>query len=794
MSLFWAEMRKVWGGRLAPLLAAVLAAANLLLLWLGTRPAADRPAPAAYRAAGRELTGLTMAEKGAFLQQKLAEATALCNLQAYYRDAAWGSTWAQAWRAQNADTLARYGALYRERAYTLYTGSLETERRFWAELVQEYDTVNAYGDFLRGVQQNAAQLTAVSVFRRSGDDYARKNIEDIAAVYAGLGAVAIDYWPQKGLMTALESPFTDLLALAAMLLLALGLVRQERDAGVLGLVRSTPGGRLKTALAKLAAFAASLLAVLALLYGVNLLWCGAMYGMGPLSRSVQSVPALMRSTLQITVGRYLARFLLAKWAGAAVTGLWVMLAALAARRAWGGSLAALALPLAMYGVRAAIPATARLNVLRYANLASLLHTDELLGTYRNLYWFGSPVPLPAVAWCAAAVYGAVLGGGFCLLFARGRLAAAPPRAPAGRARRTRPATVWGAEARKLLLTGGAGLCLAAFLGLGAWQGAHTRTWRGPAETFYAECLARVTGPWSAQSRDRLAAMGQKFLPLARTRRRVAAGLQPQEALYAYGTLELEYDAYQKVRDHIAAYLPQHPAAWLLYDGGYRALLGLDTGGDAQDALLAGLLCAVCFASLFAQERRAGAEALLLTTPLGRGRTARAKLGCAAAVAVGIALGTCLPRVLVAVRDYGLPAPFAPACSMEAFAALPPAVTLSDVLLLWVLCRAAACLCMGAFTLWLGRRLGGALPAICLGTVLYCLPPLLAMAGMQGGIEWLGGYGLFHAAALLTVQGYGAAGQPYTLAWAVFVLLAAALLITAALAQSLYTAYAWAGRG
>ena len=44
MSLFWAELRKVWGNRLFPLLLAVLAAANLLLLWMGTRPTAGQPA------------------------------------------------------------------------------------------------------------------------------------------------------------------------------------------------------------------------------------------------------------------------------------------------------------------------------------------------------------------------------------------------------------------------------------------------------------------------------------------------------------------------------------------------------------------------------------------------------------------------------------------------------------------------------------------------------------------------------------------------------------------------------
>ena len=43
MSLFLAELRKVWGNRLFPLLLAVLAAANLLLLWMGTRPTAGQP-------------------------------------------------------------------------------------------------------------------------------------------------------------------------------------------------------------------------------------------------------------------------------------------------------------------------------------------------------------------------------------------------------------------------------------------------------------------------------------------------------------------------------------------------------------------------------------------------------------------------------------------------------------------------------------------------------------------------------------------------------------------------------
>ena len=75
-------------------------------------------------------------------------------------------------------------------------------------------------------------------------------------------------------------------------MLALILVRQERDSGLLSLIRSLPGGRLKTAIAKLAAFAASLLVVLMVLYGVNLAYCSASFSLGPMNdeRKVAAMP------------------------------------------------------------------------------------------------------------------------------------------------------------------------------------------------------------------------------------------------------------------------------------------------------------------------------------------------------------------------------------------------------------------------------------------------------------------------------------------------------------------------
>ena len=771
MSLFFAELRKVWGGRVFPVLLAILASANLLLLWMGTRPTAKQPPASAYRDVGAELNGKSMEEKGIYLRGKCEEIESLVKIGQYYRELAYGDYALTQFRQDNAAMFDAYEQEYKDKSYTLFTDNLNTEYRLFSQLQNEYDTVAGYGDFLQGVQAKATQLSGISIFQNDRTGYDLKNIELTAQVYAGLTETPIDYFPQKGLYTAISYAFTDLILLASMLLLALILVRQERDSGLLSLVRSLPGGRLKTALAKLAAFAASLLVVLTVLYGVNLAYCSASFGLGSLNRTIQSVPALMRCTMQITVGQYLLRFLLAKWAGAFVMGLWVMLAALVAKRAAAGWVGALALPLAMYGIRAAIPATSHWNVIKYANMVSLLQTNELLGNYRNLFWFGSPVSLPLVEWLTAAVLGGSLFAVFCTVFAKAQLLPTAKRSlTLPFSHTTRATSVPREEGRKLLLMNGAAVFLAAFLAFGIYQGVTSESYLDADEIYYAYYMKHISGPWRAESYNWLTEQGKEFTPMLEVQRRVIGGELSSDALLAYNSLQQKYTVYRQiVQFNIQYYLKQNPGAWPVYETGYRKLFGFTGTADVQDTLLAGLLCALCFSGLFAMERKGGMDEILAATPLGRKYTVKAKLRQSTLVAAGIALGTVLPHLWQVLRDYGLPALLAPAMSISELQAVPKCITLSDLLLFWLLCRFAACLCMSRITLWLGQKLGNLLPALFISAVAYCLPALLSLSGMKNGIEWLGFYPLFHAAALWQTQGGNTLWVPIFLLFVAFFL-------------------------
>ena len=751
MRLLFAELRKVWGQPIFALCLAVLAAANLFLLYTSTRPSETSPQPSAWRAVAHDLAGLDTEQQQALINEKLDLVHGVLQVGQILSEQAAGNYMGLNVREQYADLFQNYEEAYKNKEYTLYTGDLRMDYSLLSKVKAELDTVAGYPQFLEDVQAKAKQLSGISIFNTGKSGYDRENIDKTAAVYAGMGQVNIQYAPQKGLFTALDYPFTDLILLAAMLLVASLLVRQERDSGMLNVVRSMPGGRLHTALAKLGALAVSLLAILTLLYGVNLTYCGLTFGLGPLGRSIQSVPALMRCTMQITVAQYLGRFLLAKWAGAFVMGLWVMLAALWARRAFVGWCGALALPAVQWLIREVIPATSHLNVIKYANLVSLLRTNELLGNYRNLYWFDTPVSLPLVEWLAVIGYGGWLAVGFCLLFCRGQLLAAPVFAGLRRkTAHTRATTVLRQEGRKLFVLCGAAVILVLFGTNQIGQTITTESYVDAEEIYYAYYMKQLEGPYTQQTYQKMRSMSQEFEPILQLQQQLQSGKISNEAyqaqMGAYYGLQQKMTVFQRIQQENLAYIKENPKAQMVYESGWEKLFGFSGDGDLRDTLLAGLASCVCFAGLFAFEHKGGMKRVVMATPLGRGYIVRRKLTVGIMGAVLVCLLTCLPRFVIVLRDYGLSVPFAPAMSLQGYRTLPAWLTLSDILVWGVVSRLLGCVTMMLILMVLSECIGNTLGAMFVGSIGLCLPPLLALSGLAP-LRWVGVYPLFHLAEL-----------------------------------------------
>ena len=758
--LFSAELRKVWHSRFFLLAFCVLLSTNLFLLWFGMGHAPGHISSSAYRKLNQQISGMSMEEMDDFLHEKRARAEGLSYIYQVLRLEAYNSGRKnKELRETYADAFEQYYDIYEAGGFLEYGKTLGQEYRFLNTTVLEFEQVNGYEEFLESIEEKARKLSSISIFADSESGYDMENIRVTEKAFRDMDGTSIQYYPQKGIMTALDFALTDVVTVFAMLLIATVLVRAERDNGLLALVRSTPAGRLNTAGAKLLALGASLAVVLACLYGVNLLYCGGLYGLGPLDRTIQSVPQLMRSTWKLTVGQYLICFFITKWLAAFICGVWVMLAMLFARRLFTGALGALALIGCNLFIRSVIPATSKWNVFKYANLVSLLRTNELLGGYHNLYWFDHPAPLLLVECLAAALFGVLFTLAFCFVFSRHYFTAAGRQKGRRLLRRKIPAftTPMRQEAYKLLVMQGTALLLALFAGFQVYTAVTTESYIDADEIYYQYYMKPVEGPLTKESYDWLLEQQEEFRPVyqlnAALRSKRITPEQYQLMSQDYIHLQQKMDIFESVV-YKTKMLKEKPRMELVYESGWLKLFDQSDTQDLSDTLLVSILCAICFSGLFAMEHQTGMRKVIGTTPLGRHYTVWCKLLLSFVVCILITGLSLLPRFWVVIRDYGLGAWFAPIYSIREYYNAPE-IPLFLMVALQIVSRLAAVSCMACATLALSQRIGNIFGAMFASLLVFSLPPLLSISGLTG-VKWFSTYPLFHICALFStnLQGIG----------------------------------------
>ena len=213
-----AELRKVWRSRFFLVALAALLGANLFLLWVGTKPASSAFTPAAYHALCADIAGMDMPQMGEFLHESLRRAEAMSRIENVLRTEAWnGGTQDEYMRAQYAQEFSEFYEEYAAGNYLRYGDTLPREYTFLKTIVLEYDEVAGYDAFLDSIAQKAQQLSSISIFANSADGYDLANIEATARAFEGMRGIPIQYYPQRGLMTALDFALTDVVAVFAML-------------------------------------------------------------------------------------------------------------------------------------------------------------------------------------------------------------------------------------------------------------------------------------------------------------------------------------------------------------------------------------------------------------------------------------------------------------------------------------------------------------------------------------------------------------------------------------------------
>ena len=268
--------------------------------------------------------------------------------------------------------------------------------------------LSQYPVFLKNVGENGARMSILSMYK---EGYAAESLKKTTGLYQSLEGTVVKSGENRGIVLFLQYQLTDLFLLAFLFLVVMEF-QAERKKGLVFLVRSTVGGRSKLFLQRMAVLAFATMMGTCVFYGGNLIGIMTQFGVGDLSRSLQSLPEYMKCPYSLTIGEYLLRIFLLKMTGcfgvavlfyAFLGMLNVMMAYLLTGILVVGEVLAGTL----------IAPISSLNVLRYVNLYTLIRCEQYYQDATFVNFFGKAVEAHLLSlWIFVVLFLLVLATGY----------------------------------------------------------------------------------------------------------------------------------------------------------------------------------------------------------------------------------------------------------------------------------------------------------------------------------------------------------------------------------------------
>ncbi|MCD8046836.1 MAG: hypothetical protein LUE90_09465 [Clostridiales bacterium] len=510
------------------------------------------------------------------------------------------------------------------------------------------------------------------------------------------------------------------------------LVLTEKQAGLFLLTGSTVRGRERLFLSKLMTLLLVSTAGVIVLYGENLAAAGVFYGFGDMNRAVQSVGDYQACILKISIGQYLVLFLAEKILYFSAVGMIFFLIFLLLQRA----VHIILIVGILSGMSAALyylPGDYRVfSTLKYVNLYYFMRTDHLLTIYRNVNVFGRPVNLIPVSVLILAGIAGVFPF-LCVKAAQGRRVLGMS---GGREtflcnrRHMHAGGVAYFEYLKLIKKRGIIWLLIFLAAVQIFRIWNYEYLTDSEDIYYKIYMDYLSGVPDEQTETYVTEENERYIGLhgeyesetdADRLNEIAQSLLPESA---WEKVVAEYD---RVLTQSAK---QGRMLSLIYDGGYRMLMGDDGNRDMTNAVLFGLLMCICVSSVFSADADNGMNQLIYTTGNGRVETLKAKNKvsfCTMIILFALVYG--MDFLLIACK-VGLLKCGSWIQSLESFSSCPAAIRLWEYLILLYMIRMIGAWTMLCLIRVISFLCGDTFRAAIVSLILLVLPALLGLLGIN----------------------------------------------------------------
>ncbi|MBQ7939639.1 MAG: hypothetical protein IJ281_04605 [Clostridia bacterium] len=605
-----------------------------------------------------------------------------------------------------------------------------------------------------GAYRNLSEFTAMGI----GTDaypYAYQ-IRVISLYEYAKESVTMPTEPITGWQAYFEYDAVNIFIFVMLIAVSAFVFTQEEKSGFMAILRTTHGGRTKTAFAKIAALLLMSTAVVLIFTAETWIIFAARVGFSDADVPLQALPFFTRTPYVWSVGEYLAVTVIGKMAAGMIFS--VAVAAI--------SLFVYNYPLIYAGGMGIFGANYLLYALQYQdsehplkhlNLLALATGNTLVQRYRALNVFGNvvgyiPFLLSMILVLFVILSGIILfkfhGGGHAVQIPWLNRAAAAIRrgidmmcqkSYARRGIRIRPSGFLGTEMRKLLLSTRMIWVLAALLLLKGYLSVQLYT---PPQSYtdavYREYMDALAGPMTEEKRqylsderaqineymDRASEMERAYYAEEITRREYTEFVQEYNRMTAR---EAVFALVEDRADFIDAMAAEGYEAWFVYDTGWKTLFLTGFDWTLYAAIL--VLFSATFAVEYTSQTSGGGFAQILrTTKHGRERTSRSKY--MAAILLSAALAAVWNAIDAAriFSVYHMPMWGAPAASVNQITGAGHWTILHLLLAVYGL-RIVACVLLALLLAAFSCIMKKSISAIAAVAALTLVPALLAGLGV-----------------------------------------------------------------
>lgn len=249
------------------------------------------------------------------------------------------------------------------------------------------DYISSYADYLDGMEENARQMSAVSIFSKK-NSYSVRNIQKTLKDYEGLKGIKLELGMDEPVTSVMNYKLVHYLMLVYIVMLIMTFFT-ERKQGLWSIVHASSHGRVALAMKRLGILAFSVTVAGLLMYGSLFVNSCIYYGAESrdILRNVQSIEMFRHFVIAMPVWKFIILYIVANIVAAILVALviWFVLSVISNNIIAFGVLAIVFA--AEYLMYTLIPIQSNFGILKCINLFAFIDPTDTLITYRNLNFF-----------------------------------------------------------------------------------------------------------------------------------------------------------------------------------------------------------------------------------------------------------------------------------------------------------------------------------------------------------------------------------------------------------------------